>query len=134
VSQIRCAGRDQCWVRGERARRQILDLRYDGMTATFLAAELARENRAYLTSQLGRDVTDYHLYLAHFLGAQGALRLLTALEATPATAAKSIFPTAARANRPLFYRDGKAVTVREFYDRLERRWNAGLRGLRDLVA
>ncbi len=55
------------------AGRRILDLRHDPELAAHLAAEYTRENRATLSRALGRKVSPEELYIAHFLGAQGAL-------------------------------------------------------------
>jgi hypothetical protein len=83
--------------------RRILDLRHDPELAAHLAAEYTRENRAILTRALGRKVTPEELYIAHFLGAQGALQLFRAVAAAPGTAAASLFPDAAASNPGLFY-------------------------------
>ena len=53
--------------------RLVLDLRHDPELAAQLAAEYTRENRATLSRTLGRSVTPEELYIAHFLGAQGAM-------------------------------------------------------------
>ena len=53
------------------------------------------------------------LYAAHFLGAGGAAELIAAAQETPDQRADTLFPAAARANRPIFYEDGRARTSRE---------------------
>jgi len=52
---------------------------------------------------LGREPDASELYLAHFLGADGAGRFLTALAANPAQSAAALFPEAAGANKAIFY-------------------------------
>lgn len=52
------------------ARRAILDLRSNPDVAATMAAELASDNRDYLSDQLGRRATSTDLALAHFLGAK----------------------------------------------------------------
>jgi hypothetical protein len=124
--QINCDG-GVYKTKGDDERSRILELRYDAMTATFFAAEFARQNKDYLERELGEAITDTQLYLAHLLGANGALRLIQATKSEPESSAKKLFPQAAKANRPLFFsRDGKAFNVKQFYDNLEQRWNAGL--------
>ena len=117
-------------------RSRILQLRYDAMTSTFFAAELARQNREYLIQELGTtEVTDSDLYLAHLLGAAGAVQLINAVKTNPQSSAKTLFPQAARANRLLFYSiDGKPFTVQQFRERLDGRWKAGLQLLNPRVA
>src|SRR5581483_455616 len=54
------------------ARRQIMALRSD-----------PKANAAKLSAKLGRAPTERELYLAHFLGAAGAGRLITLAQAKP---------------------------------------------------
>lgn len=90
------------------ARRDILALRYDPELSALMAAELAGDNRDALRSSLGREPDPAELYLAHFLGAEGAGRFLSALAEDPMQAAAGILPKAAAANRGIFYEDGGA--------------------------
>jgi hypothetical protein len=58
------------------------------------------------------------LYLAHFLGPQGAEKLFNAgLENADQIAAK-LFPRQAKANPQIFYEDGRPRTIREVYKAL----------------
>ena len=84
-------------------RGAILDLRYDPDAAALMAGELANDNRQTLTGVLGRAPNAGELYLAHFLGADGAAQFLTALAADPEQSAAGLFPAAASANRGIFY-------------------------------
>ena len=68
-----------------------------------MAAEFAADNQEYLESRLGRPMESVDLYLAHFLGAGGAERFLSAHDANPNAPAASLLPDAARANRSIFY-------------------------------
>jgi hypothetical protein len=98
-------------------RQTILDLRKDPAASASMAAEFASDNRDYLQNRLGRQVEGVDLYLAHFLGAGGAAKFLSAQDADPTTAAASIVPAAARANRSVFYKsDGTARTLAEVRD------------------
>lgn len=76
-----------------------------------MAAEYFNENRALLAQRLGRPVSDADAYIAHFLGAGGAVKLL---KAKPNKLARDIVPAAARANKTLFYSHGRALTVAQF--------------------
>jgi hypothetical protein len=90
-------------------RRAILDLRRQPEAASTMAAEFASDNRSYLEGRLDRDVEAVDLYLAHFLGAAGAARFLSAHDANPNASAAASLPAAARANRWVFFnRDGSA--------------------------
>jgi hypothetical protein len=90
-------------VRDPAMREPIMDLRYDPDASALMAAELANDNRAALTDTLGREPDPSELYLAHFLGADGASRFLTALAADPAQSAAALMPQAAAANRGIFF-------------------------------
>ncbi len=91
-------------------REEILNLRFNPVKAAALAGELVRENKLGLERRLGRAVNSAEIYAAHFLGAGGAAKLLTA----PAdeTAAR-LLPKAAAANRGVFYDGARARTVGE---------------------
>ncbi|MCA8889951.1 MAG: transglycosylase SLT domain-containing protein [Parvularculaceae bacterium] len=91
-------------------RREILDLRFDPGKAAALAGELARENKAALEAGLGREVDGAELYAAHFLGAGGAKKLLSA---KPGDSAAALLPAAARANRHVFFDGARERTVDE---------------------
>ncbi|GAA4775082.1 lytic transglycosylase domain-containing protein [Novosphingobium ginsenosidimutans] len=88
-------------------RQQVLALRHDPDLSARMAAELARDNRAALLPVLGREPDAAELYLAHFLGAGGATKFLTALSADPAQNAAMLLPEAAAANRAIFYEGGQ---------------------------
>jgi hypothetical protein len=99
-------------------RRAVLDLRKEPGAASAMAAEFASDNQQYLEGRLGRPLQSVDLYLAHFLGPAGAAKFLEAHDADPASAAASFFPSAARANRNIFYaRDGSARSLSEVRSR-----------------
>ena len=84
-------------------RAQIMALRYDADASALMAAELANDNKAELTTTLGREPDAAELYLAHFLGIGGAQQFLSALSTDPGQSAAGILPKAAAANRTIFY-------------------------------
>lgn len=83
----------------------ILDLRFDAVAASNMAAALAIDNRTHLETNLGRSAEPVDLYLAHFLGAQGAVRFLRAYDKDAGQNAALLFPEAAAANKSIFYAD-----------------------------
>ena len=89
-------------------RAAILALRNDPTASSLMAGELANDNRASLTAHLGRSPNGAELYLAHFLGADGANRFLDTLAASPQASAAALLPQAAGANRAIFY-DGSGA-------------------------
>ncbi|WP_293678594.1 transglycosylase SLT domain-containing protein [uncultured Phenylobacterium sp.] len=105
-------------VAGADARRAVMDLRLDPHAASLMAGELTSGHAAYLRGRVGRDPTAGELYAAHFLGPQGSARLIEAMQTRPGVAASTLFPDAARANRSIFYREGRAATVGEVYANL----------------
>ncbi len=112
-------GGDGRWqVRGS-ARNVVLDLRFDPQAASTMAGELTASNAAYLRGRTGIEPGAGDLYAAHFLGPAGAAKLIEAVRSRPNSSAASIFPEAASANRPIFYRGGRPATVAEVYANLQ---------------
>jgi hypothetical protein len=106
-------------VNDAQARKQILDLRKDPALSSTLAGVFTQKNRETLKSHLSREPNPAELYMAHFLGAQGASDLIARAQSNPEQSAASAFPDAASANRSIFF-DGKgrARSMREVYARL----------------
>lgn len=95
---------------GDPSRRaEVMALRYDPQASALMAAELAGDNRDALSSALGREPDSAELYLAHFLGSQGATQFLSALAANPTQSAAALLPAAAGSNRAIFYAPGGAA-------------------------
>ena len=107
-------------VSSEDARRAVMDLRFDPACSALMAGELASDHAAYLKGRIGRDASGGELYAAHFLGPNGAARLIEACERNPQRSAVALFPQAASSNKSMFYRDGRAATVAEVYANLTR--------------
>jgi hypothetical protein len=99
-------------------RQRALDLRFDPEASSVMAGELAAENAAVLRERIGREPTSGELYAAHFLGARGAASLINAAEQSPGQRADALFPAAAAANRPVFFDQGRAVSVAGLLERL----------------
>lgn len=107
-------------VSGDEARKAVMNLRFDPHAASLMVGEMTSDNAAYLAGRIGRQPTSGELYVAHFLGPQGAARLVQSVATSPGATAASIFPDAAGANRSIFYKGGRAVTVSELYNNLTR--------------
>jgi hypothetical protein len=99
-------------------RAELLALRDDPQAAALLAGAFTRRNAATLQSALGRPATEGELYAAHFLGAQGAVQLVTLAANSPDSPAAAAFPAQASANRAIFYEQGRARSASEVYARL----------------
>ena len=103
------------------ARTEVLALRTDPYVAAVMAGELTMENSATLERLLGRVPAHGELYAAHVFGPAGAAKLVQTRDKASATSAAAIMPTAAAANRWLFYDGaGKARTVAALFDELSR--------------
>jgi hypothetical protein len=95
-------------------RAEILKLRDDPKSASVMAGALAKRNAGELSSFLGRKPTSGELYLAHFLGAGGAKKMIQLERTNPNASAAAAFPDAAQANRSIFLgRGGKQRNVSE---------------------
>jgi len=86
----------------------------DPRANALLGAEFIKYNAQSLAG-LGRKLTDTDLYTAHFLGAGGAKKFLSA---SPDAIAANVMPDAAAANQSIFYSSGRALTVAEVYAKL----------------
>src|SRR5438128_1722412 len=85
-------------------------------TDALMAGAFANANAKVLTDRLGRKPTDGELYMAHFLGASGAARFISAAEANPTAKAADLFPRAAQANSAIFYdKQGTAKSLKQVY-------------------
>ncbi len=100
---ISLAGNGAAYVADPARRAEILALRQDPQVAAWMAAGLAEDNAAHLMPILGRQPDHGELYLAHFLGAGGAGRFLSAMRDNPHQSAAGLFAKAAAANTPIFY-------------------------------
>jgi len=94
---------------------EILKLREDPQIAADLAAAFTRSNGEYLKSRFGRNPSAGELYIAHFLGAEGAERMFKAGLENPDQLAVNLFPRQADANQAIFYSNGQPRTVRDVY-------------------
>jgi hypothetical protein len=103
-------------VPDESMRSAVLNLRRDPVANAAMAGVFAQQNSAELRERLGRSPTSGELYIAHFLGPAGATRLISHAEGSPSTSAAELFPSAAAANRSIFYdRQGRTRSAADVY-------------------
>lgn len=104
-------------------RAQILNLRNDPYLSAALAAEMLKKDSAKIAEKIGRPLTPGETYLIHFLGPEDAARFMKTLEEAPETAAATLLPRPARANRPIFYEQQggrlKVRTIGEVHEAFE---------------
>jgi hypothetical protein len=102
----------------------IMRLRSDPSANAAMAGAFTRGNAAALSERLGRDASEGELYIAHFLGSAGAGRLIGLAASKPQASAAAAFPSAARANRGVFYDpSGRARGAAEVYRLLVGRYD-----------
>lgn len=102
-------------------RTAILRLRTDPQASAMLAGALTRNNASLVGGSIGRQPTNGELYIAHFLGADGAGKLINGASSQPRASAAAMFPHAAAANHNIFYDShGRARSVGEVYGKLTR--------------
>ena len=105
-------------------KKQILDLRKDPEICSLMAAEMASDNKEYLESCTGQTADSTDLYMAHFMGPAGVAKFLKAMDKTPGASAADMFPTAAAANKGIFYdKAGHARTLDQVYALFDKKFS-----------
>jgi hypothetical protein len=106
-------------------RSEILKLRNDPTANAVMAGAFTKANAAILTNKLGRPPSESELYIAHFLGAGGAARLITLAANSPGATAADFFGHAAHANGSIFYdrTTGAARSLAQVRNVLTARYN-----------
>lgn len=105
------------------AKADILKLRDDPVAASAMAGVLTQSNSSKLSDAIGRRPSDAELYMAHFMGAGGATKLITTAQGNPSASSPALFPAAAAANPSIFYNtNGSARSVAEVYSVLSMRY------------
>ena len=99
-------------VSDSKDRERILNLRQDPYLSALMAGEMINTHRQILAGRSTRDPSFAELYMAHFLGVQGASRFLALLSDAPGKSAPEAFPRAAKANRSLFFDKKKAARAK----------------------
>jgi hypothetical protein len=110
-------------VSDSKTRAAVLKLRDDPVASAAMAGVLTQSNSFTLTGKIGRRPTDGELYMAHFMGVNGAAKLISNADDNPKASGAGLFPNAAAANRSIFYdRSGNARSVSEVYSVLTSRF------------
>ena len=123
AESISTAPRGAARVADPEMRARILDLRKDPGLAAAMAAEYTKSNQDQLRTALRREPTATELYMAHFLGPQGATRFLQAQGTDGAAPAADVVPEAAAPNRRVFFAaDGRARSLDEVMARFAKRF------------
>ncbi len=105
-------------------KKQILDLRNNPEIASTMAAEFASDNKEILEKNGVKNIGATELYFAHFLGAKGASKFLLARQNNPEISGAEIFPTAAKANKNVFFdKNGNQRTVNEIYQIFQKKFS-----------
>lgn len=108
-----------------------LELRRDPHLAALMSAEFQMRNKFIVECSVGHALNRTEQYMGHFLGSQGAAKFLNKMAATPNASAVKLFPTAAAANKAIFYKRDKkgkltiARSLREVYKALDRKFETG---------
>jgi hypothetical protein len=119
-------------VSDDKDRERILNLRSIPYLSALMAGEMINTHREILAGKVARDPSVSELYMAHFLGVNGASRFVALLSEEPDNSAPKAFPRAAKANRTLFYAKAdktdaapkastkpKALSVAEVHGRID---------------
>ena len=110
-------------VTDPRVNDRIMKLRNDPTANAVMAGAYTKANAGKLAGRLGRSPTEGELYVAHFLGSNGASRLISLAESRPGLRADEAFPGPAKANPSIFYdRQGRPRSVAEVYRALVNRY------------
>jgi hypothetical protein len=99
---------------------EVLRLREYPHLAAAMTAERLESLRAPLTRELGRQVTPTDLYFVHLLGPTGGRRFLSEMARAPAQSAARVVGSAAEANRSIFMRENRALTLTEVHQDVAR--------------
>lgn len=117
-------------VKDKELRKEILDLRRDPGLSALMAAEYAKDNEQVLEAKLGRQVSTHDLYLAHFLGAGGALKVLRGRQPAEGEAAEppAGLSRAAQANPSIFTdpATGEQRSMDSVYAAVEKRFRRAM--------
>ncbi|MBX9830070.1 MAG: transglycosylase SLT domain-containing protein [Xanthobacteraceae bacterium] len=114
---------------------RIMELRSDPNANALMAGAYTRANAGKLGERLGRAPTEGELYIAHFMGPQGAARLIELAQERPYTPAAAVFSGPARANPQVFYdARGNARGAAEVYRSLVGRYGVARGGPANKVA
>jgi hypothetical protein len=111
-------------VPDQAARAAIMRLRGNPAVSAKLAGAFTRSNAAQLNAAIGRAPSEGELYIAHFLGPDGAAKLIGAVRTSSRAGAAEMFPQAAAANPTIFYdHAGRPLGAAAVYGKLTGRYD-----------
>ena len=105
-------------------RVRILEMRRDPYLSAVLAGEMLKRDSLRIARRIGRNLTGGEVYLVHFLGPDGAERMIDEVSKKPDTVAAELLPRPAAANKSIFYGAGasggsKSLSVSEVRGKFE---------------
>jgi hypothetical protein len=104
-------------------RAAIMKLRSDPGASATMAGAFTQNNAVQLATAIGRMPSEGELYIAHFLGSDGAARLINVAARQPKVNASEMFPAAAAANPSIFMnKAGQARSAGDVYATLTGRF------------
>lgn len=104
-------------------RAAIMKLRGDPAASATMAGAFTQNNSVQLATAIGRMPTEGELYIAHFLGSDGASKLINVATRQPKVSATDMFPAAAAANPSIFMnKSGQPRSAGEVYATLTGRF------------
>jgi hypothetical protein len=135
VAAISVTPSGQYQVSDPEMRREILALRNDPTANATMAGAFTRANADILSNKLGRAPSEGELYIAHFLGAGGAARLISLAANDPNASAAQYFPGAASANSSIFFdrSTGAARSLAQVRNVLTARYDVARGGASDAM-
>lgn len=110
--------REHHYVEDQAEEDRILELRRDPYLSAALAAKNLLAAKERIEDRIDTAMDEKDLYLPHFLGTNGAAKLLSKAEEAPGAKASKLFPKAARFNGAIFETEGKQLTVGQFRRRM----------------
>jgi hypothetical protein len=103
---------------------EVLALRLNPRLSALMAAENIKRNFRILSHKTGHEPDRTELYLAHYLGPDGAVKFLKKLDEEPAAIAGELFPEEAASDPGVFLSGhGQPRTVAGVYRWLDSRFN-----------
>ena len=88
---------------------------FDPVANSLLGAEFLKENAKVSESVMNRPASAVDYYIPHFFGAGGARTFYRHLQKNPNAPAAEVLTAQARANKPIFYKNGKPRSFAEVY-------------------
>ncbi|GEO97630.1 transglycosylase SLT domain-containing protein [Methylobacterium haplocladii] len=103
---ITADGNDRPVITNAADRVRVLELRRDPYLSALMAGEMLKRDAARISQTIGRELSLGEIYLAHFLGPNDAESFLSKVVDKPGSAAATLLPGPARANRSIFFGAG----------------------------